>query len=93
MDYEDDIRELKKRFTNYLFDEIEWDEYKSVSFDFIYNKSCLGENSLESYDSNNDILKDLVKQYLVSKNYIMLDDSNEENILITSKGKQDYLKL
>ena len=39
------------------------------------------------------MLKDLVKQDLVNKNYILIDDSDVENILITPKGKQDYIKL
>jgi len=93
MIFEDEIRELRKRFMNYLFDETEGDEFKSVSFDLIYNKACCDEEHLEIYDSTNDILKNLVKQDLVNKNYILIDDSNEENILITPKGKQDYIKL
>jgi len=76
-----------------LYDETEGDEYKSVSFDQIYNHACLDENDLEIFDRTNEMLKDLVKQDLISKNYILIDNSNEENILITSKGKQDYIKL
>jgi hypothetical protein len=30
---------------------------------------------------------------IVSKNYVLIDDSNEENILLTPKGKQDYMKI
>jgi hypothetical protein len=93
MDYEDDIIELRRRFMNYLFDETEGDEYKSVSFNLMYNKACAGENPLKIYDNNNDTLKNLVKQDLVNKNYVMIDDSNEENILLTPKGKQDYVKI
>jgi predicted transcriptional regulator len=51
------------------------------------------DENLEIYDSANDILKDLVKQDLVNSNYILIDESNEENISITAKGKQDYIKL
>jgi hypothetical protein len=76
-----------------LYDETEGDEYKSVSFDQIYKHACRDENDLEIFDSTNEMLKDLVKQDLVNKNYILIDNSNEENILITSKGKQDYIKL
>jgi hypothetical protein len=93
MDYGDDIIELRRRFMNYLFDEKEGDEYKSVSFNLIYNKACAGENHLKAYDNNNDTLKNIVKQDLVSKNYVLIDDSNEENILLTPKGKQDYMKI
>ncbi len=76
-----------------LYDETEGDEYKSVSFDQIYNHACRDENDLEIFDSTNEMLKDLVKQDLINKNYILVDHSNEENILITPKGKQDYIKL
>ena len=76
-----------------LYDETEGDEYKSVSFDQIYNHACRNENDIEIFDSTNEMLKDLVKQDLVNKNYILIDRSNEENILITAKGKQDYIKL
>jgi hypothetical protein len=93
MDYGDDIIELRRRFMNYLFDEKEGDEYKSVSFNLIYNKACAGESHLKAYDNNNDTLKNIVKQDLVSKNYVLIDDSNEENILLTPKGKQDYMKI
>ena len=55
MDYGDDIIELRRRFMNYLFDETEGDEYKSVSFNLIYNKACAGENHLKAYDNNNAI--------------------------------------
>jgi hypothetical protein len=48
---------------------------------------------LEIHDSTNDILKNLVKQDLVNKNYILLDDSDAENILITFKDKREYMKL
>lgn len=93
MIFEYEIGELRKRFMNHLFDETEGDEYKSVSFDLIYNKACHDDENLEIYDSTNDILKNFVKQDLVNKNYILLDDSDTENILITPKGKQDYVKL
>lgn len=76
-----------------LYDEIEGDEYKSVGFDQIYNYACRDENDIEIFDSTNEMLKDLVKQDLINKNYILIDNSNEENILITPKGKQDYIKL
>ena len=76
-----------------LYDETEGDEYKSVSFDQIYYHACRDENDLEIFDSTNEMLKDLVKQDLINKNYILIDHSNEENILITLKGKQDYIKL
>lgn len=91
--FENEIRELRKRFMNHLFDETEGDEYKSISFDLLYNRACRDEENLEIYDSTNDMLKDLVKQDLVNKNYILIDDSDVENILITPKGKQDYIKL
>lgn len=78
----------------YLFDKIDGDEYESVSFEQIYKQACYDdERNLEIYDSSNDILKDLVKQDLVTKNYILIDDSNEKNIFITPRGKQDYIKL
>lgn len=93
MIFEDEIRVLRKRFMNRLFDETDGDEYKSVSFDLVYNKACCDEEQLEIFDSTNDMLKNLVKQDLIKKNYIMIDDSNEENILITNEGKQDYIKL
>ncbi len=93
MDYGDDVIELRRRFMNYLFDETEGDEYKSVSFNLIYNKACAGENPLKIYDSNNETLKNIVKQDLFSKNYVLIDDSNEENILLTPKGKQDCIKI
>ena len=77
-----------------LFDKTEGDEYRSISFDQIYKLACYDDNrNLEIYDSTNDILKDLVKQDLVNNNYVLIDDSNDENISITSKGKQDYIKL
>jgi hypothetical protein len=92
--FENEIREIRKRFMVHLFDKTEGDEYKSVSFDQIYKLACYNENGdLEIYDSTNDILKDLVKQDLVNSNYILIDESNEENISITPKGKQDYIKL
>ncbi len=93
MIFEDEIRALRKRFMNRLFDETDGDEYKSVSFDLVYNEACRDEEQLEIFDSTNDMLKNLVKQDLINKNYIMIDDSNEENILITHEGKQDYIKL
>ena len=93
MIFEYEIGELRKRFMNHLFDETEGDEYKSVRFDIIYKKACYDDENLEIYDSTNDILKNLVKQDLVNKNYILLDDSDAENILITFNGKQDYMKL
>lgn len=92
MVFEEEVHELRKRFMNHLFDETEGDEYKTVSFDLIYNRACYNEH-LELYDTSNEILKNLVKQDLLNKNYILLDDSNVENILITTKGKEDYLKL
>ena len=77
-----------------LFDKTDGDEYKSVSFDQIYRLACFNDDgNLEIYDSTSDILKELVKQDLVNNNYILIDESNEENILITPKGKQDYIKL
>lgn len=78
---------------NYLFDETGGDEYKSVSFNLIYDKACAGENPLKIYDNNNETLKNIIKQDLFSKNYVLFDDSNEENILLTPKGKQDYIKI
>jgi hypothetical protein len=94
MDYEDDIIiELRRRFMNCLFDETEGDEYKSVSFNLIYTKACAGEDTLKICDNNDDILKNLVKQDLVNKNYVLIDDSNEENMFLTPKGKQDYVKI
>ena len=94
MDYEDDdVIELRRRFMNCLFDETEGDEYKSASFSLIYTKACAGENPLKIYDNNDDTLKNLVKQDLVNKNYVLVDDSNEENIFLTPKGKQDYIKI
>jgi len=94
MDHEgDDVIELRRRFMNCLFDETEGDEYKSVSFNLVYTKACAGENTLKIYDSNDDTLKNVVKQDLVNKNYVLIDDSNEQNIFLTSKGKQDYMKI
>lgn len=92
MVFEDEIRELRKRFMYHLFDETEGDEYKTISFDLIYTRACYN-NQLEVYDTTNEILKNLVKQDLLNNGYIISDESNVENILITSKGKQDYLKL
>jgi hypothetical protein len=92
--FENEIREIRKRFMLCLFDKTEGDEYRSVSFDQIYKLACYDDiRNLEIYDSANDILKDLVKQDLVNNNYVLVDDSNDENISITSKGKQDYIKL
>ena len=48
--FENEIRELRKRFMNHLFDETEGDEYKSVSFDLLYNRACRDEENLEIYD-------------------------------------------
>jgi hypothetical protein len=93
--FENEIREIRKRFMLCLFDKTEGDEYRSVSFDQIYKMACYDDDNrnLEIYDSTNDILKDLVKQDLVNNNYVLIDESNDENISITSKGKQDYIKL
>lgn len=78
----------------YLFDNTQGDEYWSISFDQMYKLACYDDDKdLEIYDSTNEILKELVKQDLVNNNYILIDKSNEENISITSKGKQDYIKL
>ncbi len=78
----------------YLFDKTDGDEYKPVSFDQTYKHACYDdERNLEIFDSSNDVLKDLVKQDLVNKNYILIDDSNEKNIFITPRGKEDYIKL
>jgi hypothetical protein len=94
MDYEDDdIIELRRRFMNCLFDETGGDGYKSVSFSLVYTKACAGDNTLKIHDDNDDALKNLFKQDLVNKNYVLIDDSNEENIFLTPKGKQDYIKI
>ncbi len=93
INYEDEVRDMGKIFMNFLFDETEGDEYKSVGFDLVYNKTFTVKYPLQNYNGDYEILKSLVKQYLVNKDYILIDDSNEENILITLKGKQDYIKL
>lgn len=50
------------------------------------------EKTLKIYNNHDDALKNLVKQDLVNKNYVLIDGSNEENIFLTPKGKQDYIK-
>ena len=90
---ETEVKNLVKSFMQCLFDETEGDEYKSVNFEFLYKTACKYEQDFELYDSSNEMLKELVKHDLLSKNYIMADESNAENIFITPKGKKDYLKL
>ncbi len=80
MIFENEIGELRKRIMNYLFDETERDEYKSASLDLIYNKACYDVENLEIYDIANDILKNIVKEDLINKNYVLYDDSDVENI-------------
>jgi hypothetical protein len=50
------------------------------------------EKTLKIYNNHDDALN-LVKQDLVNKNYVLIDGSNEENIFLTPKGKQDYMKI
>lgn len=93
MVFESEVYNLVKSFMQCLFDETEGDEYKSVNFEFIYKLACKYEQDFEFYDSTNEVLKELVKQYLLNRSYIMADESNVENIFIAPKGKRDYLKL
>ena len=53
----------------------------------------LEKNTLKICDNNDDTLKNLVKQDLVNKNYVLIDDFNEENMFLTPKGKHDYIKI